>query len=152
MLALGLAIAGLAFVLLVFAGEQHTAVLVISGILATTAGTLLLAPLSGNEPHPEHTLVDGLIELNRYNDGMRRAREIEVQQGKPDSVLVSVGGGGLIAGIAAWFGGRSRVIALEPELAPTLHKARETGAPVDSIRRSCRGRAVADRVIGLRLL
>jgi threonine dehydratase len=59
------------------------------------------------------------------------AREIEAQQGTPDSVLVSVGGGGLIAGIAAWFGGRSRVIALEPELAPTLHKARETGAPVD---------------------
>jgi circadian clock protein KaiC len=42
--------------------------------------TLLLAPLSGNEPHPEHTLVDGLIELNRYNDGMRRAREIEVHK------------------------------------------------------------------------
>ncbi|WP_175049051.1 ATPase domain-containing protein [Paraburkholderia sediminicola] len=42
--------------------------------------TLLLAPLSGNEPHPEHTLVDGLIELNRYNDGMRRGREIEVHK------------------------------------------------------------------------
>ncbi|MBW0449557.1 ATPase domain-containing protein [Paraburkholderia phenoliruptrix] len=42
--------------------------------------TLLLAPLSGNEPHPEHTLVDGLIELNRYSDGMRRAREIEVHK------------------------------------------------------------------------
>jgi circadian clock protein KaiC len=41
---------------------------------------LLLAPLSGNEPHPEHTLVDGLIELNRYSDGMRRAREIEVHK------------------------------------------------------------------------
>ena len=34
----------------------------------TAAGctTLILAPLSGNEPHPEHTLVDGLIELNRF--------------------------------------------------------------------------------------
>ena len=42
--------------------------------------TLLLAPLSGNEPHPEHTLVDGLIELNSYNDGMRRGREIEVHK------------------------------------------------------------------------
>jgi threonine dehydratase len=49
----------------------------------------------------------------------------------PDSVLVSVGGGGLIAGIAAWFAGRSRVIALEPALAPTLFRAREAGAPVD---------------------
>ena len=60
------------------------------------------------------------------------AREIEVQGGgAPDSVLVSVGGGGLIAGIAAWFEDRSRVVALEPELAPTLHRAREAGAPVD---------------------
>jgi len=43
------------------------------------------------------------------------AMEIEAQGGEaPDSVLVSVGGGGLIAGIAAWFGSRSRVVALEP--------------------------------------
>ena len=59
------------------------------------------------------------------------AREIELEAGVPDAVLVSVGGGGLIAGIAAWFEGRSRVIALEPELAPTLHSARAAGAPVD---------------------
>ncbi|MES2101527.1 MAG: threonine/serine dehydratase [Pseudomonadota bacterium] len=60
------------------------------------------------------------------------AREVEAQLGgRPDSVLVSVGGGGLIAGIAAWFAGRSHVIALEPELAPTLYRAREAGAPVD---------------------
>lgn len=59
------------------------------------------------------------------------AREIEAQMGTPDSVLVSVGGGGLVAGIAAWFAGRSRVIALEPELAPTLFAARAAGTPVD---------------------
>jgi len=59
------------------------------------------------------------------------AREIEQQQGVPDRVLVSVGGGGLIGGIAAWFAGRSRVVALEPEFAPTLHEARAAGAPVD---------------------
>ena len=59
------------------------------------------------------------------------AREIEAQGGTPDAVLVSVGGGGLIAGIAAWFAGRCRVVALEPELAPTLHRAREAGRPVD---------------------
>lgn len=57
--------------------------------------------------------------------------EIEAQGGVPDSVLVSVGGGGLIAGIASWFGDRSRVVALEPELAPTLFKARHAGEPVD---------------------
>ncbi len=59
------------------------------------------------------------------------AREIEEQGGLPDSVLVSVGGGGLIGGIAAWFESRSRVVALEPELAPTLHEARKAGAPLD---------------------
>ncbi|MFO1271594.1 MAG: serine/threonine dehydratase [Rubrivivax sp.] len=57
--------------------------------------------------------------------------EIEAEAGLPDRVLVSVGGGGLIAGIAAWFGGRARVEALEPERAPTLHAARAAGRPVD---------------------
>jgi threonine dehydratase len=60
------------------------------------------------------------------------AREVEEQGGGvPDSVLVSVGGGGLVAGIAAWFERRARVVALEPELAPTLHAARQAGEPVD---------------------
>jgi len=60
------------------------------------------------------------------------ACEIEQQGGGvPDSVLVSVGGGGLIAGVASWFEGRTQVVALEPELAPTLYRAREAGEPVD---------------------
>jgi threonine dehydratase len=58
-------------------------------------------------------------------------REIESQGGLPDAVLVSVGGGGLIGGLAGWFEQRARVIALEPEGAPTLFRAREAGAPVD---------------------
>lgn len=59
------------------------------------------------------------------------AGEIEAEAGLPDRVLVSVGGGGLVAGIAAWFGGRARVEALEPRLAPTLHAAWQAGEPVD---------------------
>ncbi len=59
------------------------------------------------------------------------AREIEMQGGVPSSVLVSVGGGGLIGGVAAWFAGRSKVIALESETAPTLYEARKAGQPVD---------------------
>ena len=59
------------------------------------------------------------------------AAEIEDEAGLPDRLLVSVGGGGLIAGIAAWCGTRCRVEALEPELAPTLHAARQQGEPVD---------------------
>ncbi|VTU20837.1 Phenylserine dehydratase [Variovorax sp. PBL-H6] len=58
-------------------------------------------------------------------------REIEEEGGLPDAVLVSVGGGGLIGGLAAWFEQRSRVVALEPERAPTLFRAREAGEPVD---------------------
>ena len=59
------------------------------------------------------------------------AAEIEQDAGLPDRVLVSVGGGGLIAGIAAWFEGRCRVEALEPVGSPTLHAARAAGEPVD---------------------
>lgn len=59
------------------------------------------------------------------------ALEIEADGGLPDRVLVSVGGGGLIAGIAAWCDNRCRVEALEPEGCPTLHAARAAGTPVD---------------------
>jgi threonine dehydratase len=59
------------------------------------------------------------------------AREIESEAGLPDRVLVSVGGGGLIGGVAAWFAGRCLVEALEPVGAPTLHAARAAGEPVD---------------------
>ncbi len=59
------------------------------------------------------------------------ALEIEQQAGLPDAVLVSVGGGGLIAGLAAGFESRTRVVALEPEKCPTLFEARAAGHPVD---------------------
>ncbi|MDQ2736656.1 MAG: threonine/serine dehydratase [Pseudomonadota bacterium] len=59
------------------------------------------------------------------------AAEVEEDAGVPDRVLVSVGGGGLIAGVAAWFQDRCAIDALEPELAPTLWRAREAGKPVD---------------------
>jgi threonine dehydratase len=59
------------------------------------------------------------------------AAEVEADAGVPDRALVSVGGGGLIAGVCAWFGDRARIEALEPELAPTLSAARAEGRPVD---------------------
>lgn len=59
------------------------------------------------------------------------AAEIESEAGLPSRVLVSVGGGGLIAGIAAWCASRCRVEALEPAGSPTLHAARAAGEPVD---------------------
>ena len=48
-----------------------------------------------------------------------------------DSVLVAVGGGGLVGGIAAWFGTATPVVGVEPHGAPTLHAALAAGRPVD---------------------
>ncbi|MBV9289315.1 MAG: threonine/serine dehydratase [Hyphomicrobiales bacterium] len=48
-----------------------------------------------------------------------------------DAVLVAVGGGGLIGGVAAWFQGRVKVVGVEPEGSRAMHAALEAGAPVD---------------------
>src|SRR5271169_1890979 len=50
---------------------------------------------------------------------------------KLDTVLVAVGGGGLIAGAAAWFAGRVKVVGVEPDGSRALHAALEANAPVD---------------------
>ncbi|MBR1125979.1 threonine/serine dehydratase [Bradyrhizobium lablabi] len=58
--------------------------------------------------------------------------ELEQQAPGIDTVLVSVGGGGLIAGIAAWYAGRIKVVGVEPSASPTLTRALEAGRPVDA--------------------
>jgi threonine dehydratase len=58
--------------------------------------------------------------------------ELEAQAPNIDTLLVSVGGGGLIAGIAAWYAGRIKVVGVEPFAAPTLTKALAAGHPVDA--------------------
>lgn len=55
------------------------------------------------------------------------AREWDQQGLEADTVLIAVGGGGLIGGALAWWGGARRVVAVEPELAPTLHMALRHG-------------------------
>ena len=57
---------------------------------------------------------------------------LELEEDAPgiDTLFVAVGGGGLIAGIAAWFGGRIKIVGVEPVLAPTLARALEAGHPV----------------------
>jgi len=59
---------------------------------------------------------------------------LEFQQQAPqlDTLLVSVGGGGLIGGIAAWYAGKINLIGVEPEAAPTLANALRAGQPIDS--------------------
>jgi threonine dehydratase len=58
---------------------------------------------------------------------------LEWQEDAPelDTVLVAVGGGGLIAGIAAWYGRRVKVVGVEPEGSRCLHASLEAGRPVD---------------------
>jgi threonine dehydratase len=48
-----------------------------------------------------------------------------------DTVLIAVGGGGLISGVAAWFQGRVKVVGVEPEGSRALHAALEANQPVD---------------------
>jgi threonine dehydratase len=57
--------------------------------------------------------------------------ELDAQAPDADTVLVSVGGGGLIGGIAAWVGGTRRVVAVEPEGSRCLAAALEAAAPVE---------------------
>lgn len=57
--------------------------------------------------------------------------ELEDQVTHVDTVLVAVGGGGLIGGVASWFAGRVRVVGVEPVACATLHDAMKAGMPVD---------------------
>jgi threonine dehydratase len=57
--------------------------------------------------------------------------ELSEQAPQADTVLVAVGGGGLIGGVASWFAGAVRVVGVEPERCPTLHAALAAGHPVD---------------------
>ncbi|MER8760745.1 MULTISPECIES: threonine/serine dehydratase [unclassified Mesorhizobium] len=74
--------------------------------------------------------------------------EIEADLPKLDTLLVAVGGGGLIGGIAAWFSGRIRIIAVEPEGAPTLHRAFEAGRPVDAPAEGIAADSLAPKRVG----
>ncbi len=57
--------------------------------------------------------------------------ELDAQAPNIDTLLVAVGGGGLIGGIAAWYEGRIRVVSVEPETSCALHTALKGNAPVD---------------------
>lgn len=59
------------------------------------------------------------------------AHELEGQDPGIETLVVAVGGGGLIGGIASWYRGRVRLIGVETELTPTLFEARRVGHPID---------------------
>jgi threonine dehydratase len=84
-------------------------------------GALLIHPYDA----PETIAGAGTVALE-WEEDLRRLDLPEF-----DAVLVAVGGGGLISGLAAWFAGRVRVVGVEPEGSRALHDALEAGAPVD---------------------
>jgi len=77
--------------------------------------------------------------------------ELEEQAPQIDTLLVAVGGGGLIAGIAAWYAGRIKVIGVEPVAAPTLTKALAAGRPVDAEAGGVAADSLAPRRVGERV-
>jgi threonine dehydratase len=85
----------------------------------------------------QRALDTGTVPIHAYDDARVLAgqgtlgMEFEEQVRGLDSVLIAVGGGGLIGGVAAWYHDRVRVIGVEPERAPTLHSALAAGQLVD---------------------
>ncbi|OHV83803.1 threonine/serine dehydratase [Rhizobium sp. LCM 4573] len=75
-------------------------------------------------------------------------KEIEDDLPHMTTLLVAVGGGGLIGGIAAWFRGRVTIVAVEPDGAPTLHEAFKAGAPVDAPAGGIAADSLAPRQVG----
>jgi threonine dehydratase len=75
-------------------------------------------------------------------------REWQKQSPDLDTLLVAVGGGGLIAGIAAWHAGAIKVIGVEPEAAPTLTRALAAGRPVDAEAGGIAADSLAPRRVG----
>ena len=76
------------------------------------------------------------------------AHEFEAQAPGLDAVLVAVGGGGLIGGMAAWYRGRTRLVAVEPEAAPTLAHALAAGHPVEAPAGGVAADSLAPRQVG----
>lgn len=74
--------------------------------------------------------------------------ELSRQAPDLDTLLVAVGGGGLIGGIAAWYAGSAKIIAVEPEGAPTLFMALEAGKPVDAPTGSIAADSLAPKQVG----
>jgi threonine dehydratase len=107
--------------------------------------------LAASEAHVART---GAMAVHAYDQAETLLGQgsvgMELEQDAPDidTLLVAVGGGGLIGGIAAWFAGRKRIIAVEPEQSPTLHAAFAAGAPVDAPAGGIAADSLAPRRVG----
>jgi threonine dehydratase len=102
---------------LVITGDRYADALAASEAWVAQSGAM---PLHAFD-QPETLLGQGTVGL-----------EFEQQAPRLDTLLVAVGGGGLIGGISAWYGTKIKLIGVEPEAAPTLSNALIAGRPVDS--------------------
>jgi threonine dehydratase len=102
---------------LVVAGERYAEALAASEEWVAESGAMAVHAYD----QPETLLGQGTVGL-----------EFEEQAPDLDTLLVAVGGGGLIGGVAAWYRGRIKIVGVEPEAAPTLANAMRAGRPVDS--------------------
>lgn len=118
---------------LVLAGERYADALAASHTHAAETGALEIHAFDQRET----LLGQGSVAL-----------EMERQCPQLDTVLVAVGGGGLIGGMSAWFEGRVRFVAVEPRAAPTLYRALEAGRPVDAEAGGIAAESLAPRRVG----
>jgi threonine dehydratase len=102
---------------LVVTGQRYADALAASEEWAAQSGALVIHAFE----QVETLLGQGTVGL-----------EFENQYPGLDTLLVAVGGGGLIGGIAAWYESRVKIVGVEPEAAPTLTRARQAGRPVDA--------------------
>ncbi len=118
---------------LVVGGERYADALAASEAFAAKSGALTVHAFD----QPETMLGQGTVGL-----------EIEADAPDVETLLVAVGGGGLIGGIAAWFGGRIKIVAVEPEGSPTLFRALAAGRPVDAETNGIAADSLAPKRVG----
>jgi threonine dehydratase len=145
---------------LVIAGERYADALAASREFAATSGAMEIHAFD----QPATLLGQGTVglEIERQCGGAASRPEPAQAHGETaarrdesaaeceglDTLLVAVGGGGLIGGMAAWFAGRVRLVAVEPRTAPTLYRAREAGHPVDAEAGGIAAESLAPRQVG----
>jgi threonine dehydratase len=118
---------------LVVGGDRYADALAASEAWLAKSGALAIHAYD----QPETLIGQGSVGL-----------ELEEQVPEIDTLLVAVGGGGLIGGIAAWYGGKVKVVAVEPEAAPTLNMALKAGKPVEAPAGGVAADSLAPKMIG----
>ena len=130
---------------LVVTGERYADALAAAQAWAESSGAMSVHAFDQRET----LLGQGTVALELAGQVREMGPEMGPEIGRAlDTVLVPVGGGGLIGGIAAYFAGATRVIGVEPDGAPTLTRARAEGRPADAPAEGVAADALAPRRVG----